>query len=107
MNRRTFLKKLGAMAGVALVAPKALLEAKALTVADVNALKAKADAIPQGVIYGNGRTRFDNQNFGVVAGDSTTAKAWSKSFYNKAKANLYFDKMMGRDKRFPIQITQG
>ena len=84
MNRRTFLKKLGAMAGLALVAPATLLEAKAagLTVADINALKAKADAIARKenplfngnlgqysdvVIYSGRKTVFDNKNYGVVA----------------------------------------
>ncbi|MBW1985001.1 MAG: hypothetical protein JRI53_09800 [Deltaproteobacteria bacterium] len=92
MNRRIFLKKLGVLAGLALVAPKALLAAPKPVIAG-------------GVITGPGKVRFNNKDYGVVAvNNKLAAKVWSKSFYKEAKSNSYFDAIMGKDKKHLIRV---
>ncbi|MCK5607173.1 twin-arginine translocation signal domain-containing protein [Candidatus Pacearchaeota archaeon] len=64
MNRRTFLKKLGALAGLALVAPKALFAKKEWSEEIVDLANGKA--ITQGTIYSGGKTVFNNKDYGVI-----------------------------------------
>lgn len=101
MNRRSFLKKLGALVGLALVAPKALLaEPAELFVADtLNYPELTQQAMGNLTkLYSGTKVRFNNTDFGVITINSnkTAAKLWSKHLHREMKINSRFDALMGK-----------
>ena len=77
IDRRSFLKKLGALAGLALVAPATLLTTKGagLPVAD--------NVVSKGMVD-------------FTVNDSMAAKIWSKHFFREMQADGHFHNIMGK-----------
>ena len=86
VNRRSFLKQLSGLIGLALIAPATLLKTKTveLTLADLHEIKLRADAIE--------------------CSGSLAAKRWSIEVNKIMRTKSYFSKFTGKGKNSIIRI---